>query len=134
MLYLPINKSWIVSATAQRIYLVCALAAIAMFGTLVASRAALNASGATSLAVSSISLLAVKLLLWPGILGTGILTVAMWYFWFTFDDSHWLRKSFWFLPLYCLIALGPAFYYFCVYRRSRAIDQANQKIRPFTQN
>ncbi|PYV65010.1 MAG: hypothetical protein DMG97_33340 [Acidobacteria bacterium] len=61
-------------------------------------------------------------MLLPGILGTAILTVAMWYFWFGFDKSPWIRKAFWFPPLYFLLPIGPALYYFFVYRRSDVIS------------
>jgi len=40
----------------------------------------------------------------------------MWYFWFGFDNSGWLKKAIWFLSLYFLLPIGPALYYFFVYR------------------
>jgi hypothetical protein len=126
VLYLPINKAWIVSTAARRVYFVCALAAFALFGVLIASRAALNASGAASLATSPLSILVIKVLLFPSILGAALLTVAMWYFWIGFDNSSWLKKAIWFLSLYFLLPLGPAFYYFFVYRRSPAIQSPDQ--------
>jgi len=46
----------------------------------------------------------------------------MWYFWFTFDDSSWLKKAIWFLPLCLLVPVGPAFYYFFVYRRNPTVS------------
>lgn len=122
MLYLPIKKSWIVSPSARRVYFVCALAAFSLFGVFVASRAAIGASGAASLADYPTAALTVRLLVWPGVLGTALLSIAMWYFWLSFDDSSWIKKAFWFLPLYFLLALGPAFYYFLVYRRSTASE------------
>jgi hypothetical protein len=126
VLYLPINKTWIISTAARRVYFACALAAFALFGVLIASRAAMNASAATSLAASPLAALVVRFLLLPTIFGAALLTVAMWYFWFGFDNSSWLRKAIWFLPLYFLLALGPAFYYFFVYRRSPVIQRSMQ--------
>ena len=122
MLYLPITKTWIVSAPARRVYFVCALAAFSLFGVLVESRAARTAAGAASFTNSPSAVLTVKLLLWSGILGSALLSVAMWYFWFGFDDSSWIKKAFWFLPLYFLLLLGPACYYFLVYRRRTASE------------
>ena len=118
MLYLPINRTWIVSRTARRLYLVCALAAFALLGVIFAVRYALALSGVPSLAASPNAALVARVILWPAILGTALLTIAMWYFWFSFDNSGWLRKALWFLPLYFLLGVGPALYYFFVYRRN----------------
>src|SRR5216683_5374761 len=116
MLYLPITKDWIVSPLARRIYLGCAILAIALFGTLVAVSAAMVASGVRSLAGAPAVVSIVKMLLFPEVLGTAALSIAMWYFWFSFDRSSWIRKACWFPPLYLLPTMGPALYYFFVYR------------------
>jgi hypothetical protein len=118
MLYLPITKGWIISRTARRVYFVCALAAFSLFGVLVASHAALNASGVRSFASFPAAALLLRVLLLPGIAGTAMLSIAMWYFWFGFDNSGWLKKAIWFVPLFLFIPIGPAFYYFFVYRRN----------------
>jgi hypothetical protein len=118
MLYLPIKKTWIISRTARRVYFVCALAALSFFGVLIASRAAFRLSGqATAEGIATAGLM-VRLLLWPGLVGTALLSVAMWYFWIGFDDSGWLKKAMWFIPLYFLLPFGPALYYFFVYCRN----------------
>jgi hypothetical protein len=109
-----------VSPSARRIYLICALLSIALFGTLVAVRAAMVASGAPT-AVSI-----VKVLILPEVIGTAALSVAMWYFWFTFDRSSWVRKACWFPPLYFLPTMGPALYYFFLYRRSTVALEEQQ--------
>ena len=93
MLYLPIAKGWIVSPLASRLYLVCALLAIALFGTLVAVNAAMVASSIRSLAGAPTAVSMVKVLLFPEVLGTAALSIAMWYFWFSFDRSSWIRKA-----------------------------------------
>ena len=128
MLYLPITKNWIVSPTARSVYLVCALLSFALFGALFAISAAMAFSGVRSLAPFPVVLHIAKALLLPGIVGTATLTVAMWYFWFSFDNSSWVRKTFWFLPLYLLPPIGPPLYYFFVYRRSGQVI----KIKPVT--
>jgi magnesium-transporting ATPase (P-type) len=66
--------------------------------------------------------LLVRILLWPGIFGSGILAVAMWYFWFSFDRSSWNKKSLWFLVLLMGLALGPLIYYFFAYRRNEVLE------------
>ncbi|HEV2730056.1 MAG TPA: hypothetical protein VGV15_08490, partial [Terriglobales bacterium] len=102
MLYLPIKKAWIISGAARRVYFVCALAALSLFGVVMGSSPALGASGVHTFEGFPAAGLILRLLLWPGILGTALLSIAMWYFWFGFDDSGWLKKAIWFLPLYFL--------------------------------
>ena len=122
MLYLPIKKAWIISRAARRVYFVCALAALSLFGVVMGSGAALRASGVYTFEGFPMAGLILHLFLWPGILGTALLSIAMWYFWFGFDNSGWLKKAIWFLPLYFLLAIGPAFYYFFVYRRNGQVS------------
>jgi lysylphosphatidylglycerol synthetase-like protein (DUF2156 family) len=120
MLYLPITREWIVSPIARRIYFGCALANLALHAVLMGTRLAVEASGAGSVAASPLAVMIVKSLLWPGIVGTGLLSVAMWYFWFSFDRFRWMRRASWFLVLFWGITIGPALYYFFVYRNNEA--------------
>lgn len=100
MLYLPINRSWIVSRWAQRVYFGCAIANLYLLAVLAGTQTAMVESGVASLAASPSAALLVKGLLWPGIIGTALLSIAMWYFWFTFDQSHWMKKALWFVVLF----------------------------------
>ena len=127
-LYLPITKSWILSALASRVYFACALLAMALFGILIATSIAVAVSGVRSLADVPSTLSLVKALIFPGVCGTALLSTAMWYFWFTFDRSSWKRKAFWFLPLYLLLPIGPALYYFFVYRRQPQAPEERHKL------
>jgi hypothetical protein len=124
MLYLPITKNWIISRAAWAVYLVCALLAFALLGALFAISLAMAFSEVRSLTPFPSALVIAKAVLLPAVLGTATLTVAMWYFWLTYDKSPWLRKAFWFLPLYFLVPIGPALYYFFVYRRSAEVLSA----------
>jgi len=117
MLYLPITKNWIVSQVAQRVYFVCAVLALALFGAILATRAAMAADSAPSLVVSPAAAFLIRVLLFPSVLGTAVLSIAMWYFWLNFDQSSSLKKMLWLLPLYLFLGVGPALYYFFVYRR-----------------
>jgi len=121
MLYLPISRNWILSRIAVRTYFICALAALSLFGVIITSRMALGSVGFESFESSATAALFVRCLVWPGILGTAMLCIAMWYFWFNFDDSGFLRRTVWFVLLYLAIPIGPAFYYFFVYRRPSAV-------------
>jgi hypothetical protein len=85
---------------------------------LIASITAFRTSGQATPEGIATAGFVVRLLLWPGLFGTALLSIAMWYFWLGFDNSGWLKKAIWFVPLYFLLPFGPAFYYFFVYRRN----------------
>lgn len=124
MLYLPINRSWIVSRSAQRVYAGCAIANFYLIAVFVGNQTARAENGVRWLPNFPAAAYLVKLLLWPGLIGTAVLAVAMWYFWFTFDPSPWATKTFWFLILFLGLALGPLLYYIFSYRKSSALDPA----------
>ena len=116
MLYLPITRSWICSRSAQGVYFCCALANLYPFAVLLGARIAFEVSAMPMKNADAASAL-VKALLWPGVLGTALLAVAMWYFWFTFDPSHEMTKAFWLPVLLLSLTLGPLLYYFFLYRK-----------------
>ena len=118
MIYLPITKSWIISKTARVVYCVCSVLACMLFGALFAVLCAMAFSGVNSLSAFPLALSIARAILLPEIFGSATLTIAMWYFWFNFDKSSWVRKAFWVLPLYFLLPMGPALYYFFVYLRN----------------
>ncbi len=111
MLILPISRSWMVSQTARRVYLVCAILTIALIVTWVA----LNLMLQGLLPMKAMIVLEVVLI--PEVFGTALLWVAMFYFWFGFDPSPWLVRAIWIVLLYCLAPFSPALYYFFVYRK-----------------
>jgi energy-converting hydrogenase Eha subunit G len=121
MLYLPITRGWMVSRRAQRVYFCCAIANLYLFAVLLGTFSAMAASGVVFLADHSAAPL-VRILLWPGVVGAGILAIAMWYFWFSFDQSYWTKKACWFVVLILGLALGPVIYYFFAYRRNQALE------------
>lgn len=115
MLYLPISRGWILSPTAQRIYFASALLALALIATLMGTHMAMSAAGIRALVPPASSV--IRTLLYPEVLGAAILWIAMWYFWFGFDRSHYLKKAAWFVCLFLLAPFGTVAYYFVVYRR-----------------
>jgi hypothetical protein len=125
MWYLPISRSWIVSRSGQRVYARCAIADFQLIAVLVGRPTAMAESGVKSLENFPAAAYLVKLRLWPGVIGTAILAVAMWYFWFTFDRSHWATTACWSLILFLGLALGPLSYYIFAYRKSPALDPAS---------
>jgi hypothetical protein len=64
-----------------------------------------------------------RLLLFPAMLGTSVLTIAMWYFWFGFDRSSWVKKALWCLPLFLFVPIGPTLYCFFVYLRNKSLTE-----------
>jgi hypothetical protein len=100
-----------------------------LFGSLFAVLFAMGVSGVNSLSAFPLALSVARAILLPGIFGSATVSIAMWYFWFNFDKSSWVRKAFWALPLYFLLPIGPALYYFFVYLRSA--DVTSLTPRPF---
>ena len=127
MLYLPITRNWLFSLSARRIYLASALLALAYLATLVGVDAAMTASGISVLTPPAASL--VRTLLYPEILGTALLWIAMWYFWLSFDRSNHLKRAIWFVVLFLLAPFGSALYYFVVYRRSVSVRAEGQSTK-----
>ena len=115
MLILPITRSWMCSRRARRVYTVCAVLALILQGTLMGISAAQAAAGARTLPPAGEILLDVVWI--PGVLGSALLWVAMLYFWFGFDTSHWAARAVWLPVIYILALFGPALYCFLVYRR-----------------
>jgi hypothetical protein len=109
--YYYINKEWIVSETARRIYRGAASLSVALFLGLWAMRFL----GGTPSSVLAL----VKPLLLAGVFGAATTMVAMEYFFFGFDNSPAWKKVFWFCVL-LLPPLGPALYCFIVYSHSDA--------------
>jgi hypothetical protein len=104
-----INKEWMLSGTAQRIYRIAASLSLVLFFMLVALRLVGG--------IPNAFLPVVKLLLLAGVLGTATTMVAMEYFLFGFDSSSASKKAFWFCVM-LFPPLGPALYCFIVYLRS----------------
>lgn len=130
MLYLPISRGWLLSRNAQHVYLGCAVLTLALIATLIGVRLAVPAAGVIALNRQARSL--VRFLLLPEILGSGLLWVAMWYFWFSFDRSHYLKKAGSFILLFFLPPFGTLIYYCLTYRQSVTVRSV-QEIEPETQ-
>src|ERR1700730_6733528 len=104
-----INKEWMVSNTARRIYRVSASLSLGLFFFLMVLR---FMGGIPETLVPVL-----KLPLFAGVLGAAITMVAMEYFFFGFDNSSALKKISWFCVL-LVPPLGPPLYCFIVYSRS----------------
>jgi hypothetical protein len=106
-----INKEWIVSRAALRVYRVAAILSLVLFLIMAAEIVG---------EVPSVLGPVLKPLLLVGILGAGITVVGMQFFLFRFDDSHPLKQIFWFCAMF-FVPLGPALYCLIVYSRSKAL-------------
>jgi hypothetical protein len=111
--YEYINKEWIVSPTARRVYRTAAVVSLTLFVPLVA--ALLGGFDAIRPFL--------RPLVFIGVLGTATNLVGMEYFLARFDNSHALKQVFWFCAL-LFIPIGPALYCFSVYSHSDAIKSA----------
>ncbi len=111
--YEYINRAWIVSGTARRVYRLSASLSVALFfGLWIVAF-----EGRIPEAIAPVA----RMLLFAGALGAGTTFVAMEYFLFRFDDSRLLRQVVWFcLMLFPL--LGPALYCFIIYSRSHILS------------
>lgn len=109
-----INRGFIVSRTAQRVYRLAAIASIAMFAMLFMLKMARR--------VPAGYFPIVKLILFAGVAGAALTVVGMEYFLFAFDKSSAFKKAFWFCVMTGIPLLGPAMYCFFVYSRSSVVD------------
>jgi hypothetical protein len=110
--YYYINKEWILSAAARRIYRISASLSLILFLILWAL--------GMHVPVPPGVLPMVKLLLFLGVVGAAITLVAMEYFFFGFDNTAVWKKVFWFFML-LIPPLGPPLYCFIVYSRSNLL-------------
>jgi hypothetical protein len=115
MMILPISRAWMYSRTARRVYLICSLLALALSGVQAGTGAAQAVNGSQTLPPATAAVLQLALI--PEAIGSGLLWVAMLYFWFGFDQSSWLKRALWFPFLFFFIPLALALYYFFVYRK-----------------
>lgn len=113
--YEYINKEWIVSSTARRVYRASAALSVALF----LGWCAILFVGGIPSTIAPV----VRLLLLAGVLGAGITFVGMEFFLFRFDDSHPLKQVVWFLVMLFPL-LGAALYCFIVYSRSNVLKSS----------
>lgn len=104
-----INREWMVSTGARRIYRASAFSSVLLFFLWTALL-----TGAHFPAVLRPAL---QVCLLVGVIGTAITLVAMEYFLFTFDTSPAWKKLIWFC-LILVVPLGAALYCSLVYSRS----------------
>jgi hypothetical protein len=116
--YEYINKEWIVSPTARRVYRTSASLSVALFF----GWWAILVVGGIPETIAPV----VRLLLLAGVLGAGITFVGMEFFLFRFDDSHPLKQIVWFLVMLFPL-LGAALYCFIVYSRSNVLKSSCAK-------
>jgi hypothetical protein len=113
-----INKEFIVSQTARRIYRSAASVSIGMFVLLVALKMAHG--------VPVELLPEIKALLFIGVMGTALNMTAMEYFLFAYDRSAIYTKVFWFCAMLFLPPFGAACYCFVVYSHSEEPSELPQ--------
>jgi len=109
-----INKEFMVSSTARKIYRTAASASLGLFVLLLS----LKIAGRVPPGLLPI----VNILLLAGVIGTAVTLVAMEYFLFGFDTSPMVKKAFWFCVMLKVPLLGAPLYCFLVYSRSSVVN------------
>jgi hypothetical protein len=102
-----IDKKWILSPTARRVYRTSAAVSLTLYVSLFSAMA----KGPTPFW---------KQALFLGVLGTAITGTGMEVFLFRYDDSGALKQILWFVVM-LFFPLGPALYCYLVYSRSKAL-------------
>lgn len=112
MMHVSINRAWLFSRTARRVYLLCAILNLALLATRIGVVAAMASAGVSTLPPTAVLL--VKGFLFPEIVGSAVLFVGMSYCWLGFGGSY-KKKVLWFVSLGFFLIATPI-YYFSVYR------------------
>ena len=110
--YYYINKEWMLSMTARRVYRLSASLSLMLFVLMWPLR--------MHLAIPAVVIPLLRPLLLAGVLGAATTMVAMEYFFFGFDNTPIWKKVFWFFVL-LLPPLGPPIYCFAVYSKSNVL-------------
>jgi len=130
VIYVSISRNWIFSRAAQRVYLLCALLDLALLATRIGIIAAMAVAGLSNL--PPVSLMVVRVILFPEVVGSAVLLVGMSYCWFGFDRARYRSRLLWYVlvSLFTLITM-PAYYFF-VYRRlvSEQTNEAQKSALP----
>jgi hypothetical protein len=119
--YEYINKEWIISPGARRVYRISASISLALFLGFVA----ILSEGGIPQGSPAIA----RVLLLIGAIGAGITLVGMEYFLFRFDDSNALKQVLWFFIMLVPL-LGASLYVFIVYSRSHLFGSPVTSAKP----
>jgi len=114
--YEYINKEWIVSSTARRVYRSAAVLSFIVFLPVAAVLFPAEIPPSIRPILRSLVLI--------GVLGTATTAIGMEYFLLRFDNSHALKQLFWFCAI-IVAPIGPALYCFLVYSRSPEFKDAH---------
>jgi hypothetical protein len=111
-----INRPWVVSPGASRVYLVSAVLATLFYACKIGVSLALSVAASRWSDISWIVAVPLFLTQLVSVIGTAVLWVAMMYYWYSFDPRSDGARGVWLLVL-LLGPLGSLIYYFAVYRR-----------------
>src|SRR4030088_2121657 len=105
MIYVSISRSWLFSRAAQRVYFVCVLLDLALLATRIGIIAAVTVARVSML--PPVTLLIVRILLFPEVVGSALLLVGMSYCWFGFDRARYRSRLLWYVlvSLFTLITM-----------------------------
>ena len=109
-----INKEWIVSAMAYRVYRSAAFLSILLFLVW-----CYTLFGGVPEEYGALA----RVFVFAGVVGAGTVFVGMEFFLFRFDQSHPLKQIAWFCVMFFPL-LGPALYCLIVYSRSAVVKNS----------
>ncbi len=112
-MFLP--KEWLLSPRAQRVYFFAAVLSILFIVTIFVIAFTESWMGKPAYESSTLAFLLSRVVL-ISIVGLALLEVGMLYYWYGYDNSHWMIKALCFL-LFLIPPFGGIVYYFAVYRR-----------------
>jgi hypothetical protein len=115
VIYVSISRNWIFSRGAQRVYFVCVLLDLALLATRIGIIAAMAVAEVSKL--PPVTLLIVRVLLFPEVVGSAVLLVGMSYCWFGFHRARSRKRVLWYVLVSLFTLLTMPIYYFFVYRR-----------------
>ncbi len=112
-----LSESWLVSAAARRVYVASAALSVFLAGMICTRQLGAFAAGGT-LVESPALATALWALIFPGVLGTAVLWVAMWYFCLRCHQNNGVGRGIWMIVLWLLGPIGAFVYFLAVYLRS----------------
>jgi hypothetical protein len=119
---LEINREFVISPAARRVYLGAALLTFTLFVCRIGTAMALAMAASSWTDIPALVAVPLRLALIAGIFGAALLWVAMAYYWYGFDSRSDGVRGVWLLVLLALGPLGALIYFFAVYRpRTRSV-------------
>jgi hypothetical protein len=117
-----VSESWLISPTAKKVYVASAVLTVFFFGVLMTIVFAAALAGGT-LAQAPLLASVLKALLFISLMGTALLWIGMWYFWYRFHPGSDMSKALWAAIILVSGPVGALLYFLAVYLRSPEVRE-----------